>query len=97
MAKVKFTRIRKWAEANGFEVKEGYREEAITVRVDSTLYFSIDNRASAMFYGRNGLTGDRGGLYMSINKEGQRWSGSCFYYSQKEMIEYMEQFTGLKK
>lgn len=92
----KFTKIKKWVVENGFQIKNAYMNN-ITVRVSDETHFNISYRESSLFTSRSGSSGGRAGLYMSIHQKGKRNMGSCFYYSQKEIIEYMEDFLGISK
>lgn len=97
MLKTKFTRIKKWAEENDYAIIESEKLGMLKLFTEK-VEFDISNRESSIYYGRNGLSGDRAGLYMSMKHKSQIYSsGYCFYYSQKEIIETMEEILKYMK
>lgn len=85
-----FTKIRKWAEAKGYEVKDSNYFNKITVTINEKLSFTIDQRESTIYHSIRGRKGNAAGIYMAVNHDGR--SGYGFQQrSQKEMIEKMEQ------
>lgn len=91
MLKTKFTRIKKWAEENDYPIIESEELQMLKV-VTEKVQFDISNRESSIYHSVKGLKGDRAGLYMSIRHKAQTYSSVyCFYYSQKEIIETMEE------
>lgn len=92
----KFTKIKKWANENGFQIINTYMNN-ITVWVSDETHFKISYRESSLFTNRSGSSGGRAGLYMSIHQKGQMNMGSFLYDSQKQIIEYMEDFLGILK
>lgn len=89
---MKFTKIRKWATAKGFEVKDvvAYTTKpVIRVLINDDLYFEIDERESTIYHSIHGVRGNPKGLYLSTEGKGRR--GYAFHKtSQSSAIEDME-------
>ena len=67
--KKNFTKIRKWAKDNGFEVKDesyGY-QDAIKIIVNEKDYFTCEMRKSTIYMSIKGQKGSAGGLYVGLN------------------------------
>lgn len=96
MEKTKFTKVRKWAEEQGYKVQDkSYSfKSAIKVIVDEENAFTCETRESTIYMSIRGVKGDAGGLYLTHEykpKDGRFIRSYAFHKnSQKEMIEDME-------
>lgn len=97
----KFSKIRKWAEEQGYacEDLETYdKKPAIQIKVNDTLSFCFEMRASTIYRSVRGQKGNRAGIYMFYKwkpKDGRYIpeNATC-QYSQTDAIESMK--TSLK-
>jgi hypothetical protein len=89
-----FTKIRKWAETNGYEVEErNVSRPAITVRVNKELSFDLDERESTIYHSIKGIRGNCAGLYISTQaRPDGKWIRPHSFHigTQGKAIEEME-------
>ena len=98
MAKRTFTKIRKWAEENGYKIEETWAygdQDAIRVIVSEKQSFKLEVRKSTIYMSIRGQRGDCGGLYLTEElkrEEGEPYRRNYAFHqaSQRVAIESME-------
>lgn len=91
----KFTKVIKWAEANGYRVTKAERINMIHIRVNETIKFSVDTRESSVFRScKGGLKGQPKGIFLGgtiVNWQGKPYTfSSDRYETQKDLIASLE-------
>lgn len=91
---VKYTKVRKWAESNGFQVKEIWGaysngDECIEIIVNEELSFELEYRKSTIYHGVKGKKGDAKGLYLREHNEKGQMPYATRQYAQTDAIESM--------
>ena len=89
----KFTKIRKWAEQVGAEVKDRYDRNGIYIKLPNGQKFEVENRESTIYRSCRGkIGGSAKGLYM-MEVPAKGYGGYFFQEpSQAECIEKMKEF-----
>lgn len=93
-----FTKIRKWAEENGYKIEETWAygdQDAIRVIVSEKQSFKLEMRKSTIYMSIRGQRGDCGGLYLTEElkrEEGEPYRRNYAFHqaSQRVAIESME-------
>lgn len=88
----KFTKVRKWANKKGYEVKDIQRngdQPGIYIIVNPKFRFELELRRSTIYQSVRGQKGSPKGLYLSAM--GEKTLGFSFFQgSQQQAIEAME-------
>lgn len=90
-----FTKIIKWAESKGYQVRKSENINMIHVKVNEKISFNIDSRESSVFRScKGGLSGQPKGLFLGgelVNWKGESYRfSSDRYTTQKELIMSLE-------
>lgn len=96
----KLSKIKKWADTNGYAVKEHAisRDYQITVSIHKNLSFTVSERESTVYSSIRGKKGNPKGVYLAINDTSNFGSGYHFQYpSQKAIIDEMDEVIVKKK
>lgn len=101
MAKT-FTKVRKWAQDNGYEVKDvrGYGGLPKIEITSPEFLFELEMRESTIYYSvRGGMKGNRAGMYLSsVPNDGKFHRNYSFHKdSQKDAINDMKSEIEMKR
>lgn len=85
----KFTKVLKWAEQNGYEVKESLFKRGFVIKVNEDVSFTIEQKESTIYTSIRGKKGRAAGIYLT--KKTPNFKGLCLQVSsQADALERME-------